>query len=226
MDDFSRTRPLLSLDALSFRFPGIDGSAGAMVLEGLTLAVSRGEPAVLFGRADAGKTTLARIAAGLVPRFTGGAMAGETRVGGRDPRRTPPYELMQDVGLVAQDSEEQLLTTRCDAEVAFALESLGVPRSRMREMVNASLQRAGLAAFAHRNPATLSGGEKKRLLAACLEAIRPGLWILDEALGELDFEWKVRVMDLAADAGGNRPPDGVAVVDPGGGAREVFFPAG
>lgn len=194
--------PILSTDELSFRFPGIEGAAGVTVLEKLTFRVARNGATVLFGRADAGKTTLARIAAGLIPRFTGGALSGEVRVEGRDARLVQPNDLMQSLGLVAQDSEEQILTTRCEAEVAFALESLGVPRPQMRERVDSSLRRAGLAGFAHRNPATLSGGEKKRLLVACLDAIRPGLWILDEALGELDFEWKARVLDLIADAGG------------------------
>ena len=194
--------PILSAKELSFRFPGIEGAAGTTVLEKLSLDVQRKSATVLFGRADAGKTTLARIAAGLVPRFTGGVLSGQVLVDDLDTRRVPPYELMQSVGLVAQDSEEQILTTRCDAEVAFALESLGIPRPQMRERVDSSLRRVGLSGFARRNPATLSGGEKKRLLVACLDAIRPGLWILDEALGELDFEWKARVLDLVAEGGG------------------------
>lgn len=193
--------PILETEALSFRFPGVDGAAGVTVLDGFSFTVARGGVTVLFGRADAGKTTLARIAAGLVPRFTGGSMGGVLRVDGRDTRRVPPYELMQSLGLVAQDSEEQILTTRCDAEVAFALESLGVPRQEMRRRVESALEKTGLSGFAARNPATLSGGEKKRLLVACLAAIQPGLWILDEALGELDFEWKGRVLDLVAETG-------------------------
>jgi len=196
------TNPVLSIDELSFRFPAPEGSQGIHVLEGLNLTVPRGGVSVIFGRADAGKTTCARIAAGLVPRFTGGAIGGNVLLDGRDIGGVPPYELMQCVGLVSQDSDEQLLTTRCDTEVAFALESLGVPRPQMHERVSRSLQQVGLSDFASRNPATLSGGEKKRLLVACLLAIRPGLWILDEALGELDSEWKTRVLDIVAGAGG------------------------
>jgi len=202
--------PILSIDELSFRFTALEGSQGIPVLEGLSLAVPRGgrnapsAPAgsILFGRADSGKTTLARIVSGLVPRFTGGSLGGKVLIDGRDIRPVPPYELMQSVGLVSQDSDEQLLTTRCDTEVAFALESLGVPRRQMRERVSESLQKVGLPDFAARNPATLSGGEKKRLLVACLDALRPSLWIVDEALGELDIEWKTRVLDIIAGAGG------------------------
>jgi energy-coupling factor transporter ATP-binding protein EcfA2 len=193
--------PFLVVDELSFRFPPAGVDAGP-VLDGVKLDIPRGATGVVLGRADAGKSTLARIISGLVPRFTGGAIAGSVAAGGRLLRGVPPYDLVQVVGLVAQDSEEQLLTTRCDTEVAFALESLGLSRQQMRRQVAESLERAGLAGFEHRNPATLSGGEKKRLLLACLDAVRPELWILDEALGELDFEWRSRAMDLIIGRGG------------------------
>ncbi len=194
------TAPLLSIEDLSFRYPPSPGNApgsGARVVDRLALEIPAAATAVLLGRADAGKTTLARIVAGLVPRFTGGGIAGSVKIQGRDIRPRHPYDLVETIGLVAQDSEEQLITTRCDTEAAFALESLGLPRTEMRTRVQESLESVGLDGFAHRNPATLSGGEKKRLLVACLLAVRPVLWILDEALGELDFEWKTRVLDLA-----------------------------
>ena len=191
----------LAIDELSFRFPP-GGTGTGLVLDGVRLDLPRQATGVLLGSADAGKSTLARIISGLVPRFTGGAIAGSLRVGGTSIRGVPPYELLNAVGLVAQDSDEQLLSTRCDTEVAFALESLGVPRPEMRERVADSLQRVGLAGFESRNPATLSGGEKKRLLVACLLAVGPDLWILDEALGELDTEWRPRVLDLVAARGG------------------------
>jgi energy-coupling factor transport system ATP-binding protein len=72
----------------------------------------------------------------------------------------------------------------------------------MRERVSESLEKAGLSGFADRNPATLSGGEKKRLLVACLDAVRPRLWVLDEALGEMDAEWKTRILEIVAGNGG------------------------
>jgi len=203
--------PLLAVQQLSFRYPSATGAgtqaatgpgARRLVLDDLSFSVRAASTSVILGRADAGKTTLARIIAGLVPRFTGGGIAGEVRLLGSPTRSVPPYDLVQSVGLVAQDSEEQLFTTRCDTEVAFALESLGMDRAVMRHRVTQGLERVGLAGFAGRKPATLSGGEKKRLLVACLLAVQPQLWILDEALGELDFEWKVRILELASETAG------------------------
>ena len=191
----------LQIEDLCFSYPDLSGEAGLLVLDTLSFAAAQGELAVVLGPADAGKTTIARIVSGFVPRFSGGSLRGSLRIAGADISGTAPYELMERVGVVSQDSDEQLITTRCDTEVAFALESLGMPRERMRESVESSLARFGLAQFRSRNPATLSGGEKKRLLFACLDAIGPALWLLDDSLGELDQNWKVLILDFLAKAG-------------------------
>ncbi|MGA2480218.1 MAG: ABC transporter ATP-binding protein [Spirochaetia bacterium] len=192
---------LLIVEDLRFSYPGISPAIAPRVHDGLSFVVPGGGVTVLFGAADAGKTTLARIVAGLVPRFTGGTLEGRITVNGVDTRRRPPYDLLQEVGLVAQDSDEQIFTTRCDTEVAFALESLGIPRLRMLERVEESLRLMGLFELRRRNPATLSGGEKKRLLLSCLLAVSPKLWILDECLQELDAGWKAAALDIAGKAG-------------------------
>jgi energy-coupling factor transport system ATP-binding protein len=188
--------PFFEAREISFRFPSIDEKLGRNALQGLSLALENGSLSLLLGAADAGKTTFSRIVAGLVPRFTGGRLAGSMSLDGRDILALPPYELMEKIGLVSQSSDEQIFLTRCDAEVAFALESLGVPAPLMREKVAESLRTMGLEGFEGRNPSTLSGGEKKRLLLACLHAIQPSLWILDESLAELDLAWKTRVISL------------------------------
>ena len=112
-----------------------------------------------------------------------------------------PWDLVETIGLVFQDSDGQIFTTHCDTEVAFALESLGVPRDQIGRRIEESLGLVGLAGFEKRNPSTLSGGEKKRLLVACLAAVDPGVWVLDESLEELDAAWKVRILDILRDRG-------------------------
>jgi energy-coupling factor transport system ATP-binding protein len=182
--------PGLDIERLSFSYSSFDGHAMPMILEGLSLSVGKGKRAAVIGAADAGKTTLARIILGLVPRFTGGAIKGDVRVGETDMRVTLPYDALSEAGIVFQDPDEQIIATRCDSEVAFALESLGVSRTEMRERIDASLRLVGLESFHERNPATLSGGEKKRLMIACLAAANPRLWILDETFQELDAGWR------------------------------------
>jgi len=198
--DFADSQLLIVKD-LSFRYPGMGAESPPPVHDGFSLSVRTGSLNVLFGAADAGKTTFARIVAGLVPRFSGGSLQGTLLLDGLDVRKSLPFELMEKVGLVSQDSDEQIFTTRCDTEIAFALESLGVPRPQIVDRVDRCLLQMGLSAFKERNPSTLSGGEKKRLLLACLSAICPALWILDESLEELDQAWKAAALDSLTERG-------------------------
>jgi energy-coupling factor transport system ATP-binding protein len=184
----------LIVRSLSFAYPTEDGTPGKPLFSGLDYSLVGGACGVILGGADAGKTTLSRICANLVPRFTGGALSGAVVFAGRNLLATKPWDAVDLLGLVFQDPDEQIFTTRCDTEIAFALESLGVSRADMEARIERGLELMGLEPFRHRNPATLSGGEKKRLMIACLAAIDPALWILDEVLEELDHRWKCRLI--------------------------------
>jgi energy-coupling factor transport system ATP-binding protein len=59
----------------------------------------------------------------------------------------------------------------------------------------------GLDAMRERNPLTLSGGEKKKLLLACLFAVDPQLWLLDETLEELDAASRTVLLDYVKKRG-------------------------
>ena len=185
---------MLHVDDLRFSYPALEGMAASSLFNGLSFSVARGEQSALLGAADAGKSTLARIVSGLVPRFTGGEIRGSVNVAGMDMRSTRPYDAVDTVGIIFQDPDEQIITTRCDVEVAFGLESLGVPRTEMEERIRSSLRLVGLEELRGRNPVTLSGGEKKRLLIACLAAVNPDLWVLDEIFQELDYSWRAALL--------------------------------
>lgn len=195
------SREGISVEGLSFSYPEYPGLPARPLLSGLDLRLEAGEIGVLLGASGVGKTTLARVLGGLAPRFTGGTLEGEVRAAGADIGRSMPYDLVDRVGLVFQHPDEQIVGTRCDAEVAFALESLGIERPEMERRVRDALALFGLADFASRNPATLSGGEKKRLLLACLEAAGPPVWVLDEAFEELDPAWRRMSLEHLCAAG-------------------------
>jgi energy-coupling factor transporter ATP-binding protein EcfA2 len=191
----------LQVRDLSFRYPAYEGLENRDLLDGLSFELPRGRITVLLGLPDSGKTTLGRIITGLVPRFTGGELQGEVCLGEERLTGRPTYELGEQVGLVFQNPGEQLLASRCDSEVAFALESLGVEHLEMRERVQRALGRLGLWPFRERDPQTLSGGEKKKLLLACLLAVDPQVWVLDETLEELDQDSQRGLFGLLREKG-------------------------
>jgi energy-coupling factor transport system ATP-binding protein len=191
----------LQINELSFTYPAYYEGQRSPVLDRISLQVAEGRMGVILGKSDAGKTTLGRVLGGFAPRYTGGSLSGAARFRGRELASEKPYLLVETAGFVFQNAEEQIVTTRCDTEIAFALESLGVDRTEMHRIVSESLDFVELSDFAARHPATLSGGEKKRLLIACLKAIDPPLWILDEVLQELDPGWKGRLLRHLEGAG-------------------------
>jgi energy-coupling factor transport system ATP-binding protein len=191
----------LRVRGLSFRYPEYEGLENRDLFEDLDLDLPPGRVTLVLGLPDTGKTTLGRILAGLVPRFTGGRLQGDVRLGAQALTGLPAYELIERVGLVFQNPAEQILASRCDSEVAFALESLGVERGAMTRQVQAALERLSLWPLRGRDPQTLSGGEKKKLLLACLLAVDPPVWLLDETLEELDQESQRRALGLLREGG-------------------------
>jgi len=191
--------PQLVIENLSFSYPEYPGVAARHLFSNLNLELPCAGIAVLLARPDQGKTTLCRLLSGLIPRFSGGELQGQVRLGDLQLLEQDPHELIEQVGLVFQHPGEQLLTSRCDSEVTFPLESLGIPRSQMETKLAAVLSAMDLERYRCRSPKVLSGGEKKKLLIACLLAVDPRLWLLDETLEELDSGSKRQLLELLKD---------------------------
>lgn len=183
----ARADPAIRLQDLHYAYPG--PSAGQLppwALAGVDLTVEAGERVAIMGPTGSGKTTLALTLLGIVPQSTGGRIRGRVRVLGMDPRTTPVPTLARRVGLVLQDPESQFLMTTVEAEVAFGLESLGVPTHEMPARIQQALDQVNLAGYEVRSPAELSGGQKQRVALAAILAMSPEVLILDEPTARLD----------------------------------------
>ncbi|WP_235347311.1 ABC transporter ATP-binding protein [Arthrobacter sp. SPG23] len=138
------------------------------------MSAAPGTLTAVLGGSGSGKSTLGRLLAGWLSggnsgRFTGSLWSGQ-------------------VGFVPQDAAALLSTVGSTVaeELAFGLENQGLDRRLMRAEVARAADAAGLTALLERDPATLSGGELRRLAVACSAITRPGFLVLDEPLGSLD----------------------------------------
>ena len=179
-------KKLLELKQLSFKYPDYPGLEFPQLFSDISLTLNRGDFRVILGKPESGKTTLSRIITGLVPRYTGGSLTGSVLLNKENTAGLKPYNMIERAGTVFQNPDEQIITTRCDTEIAFPMESLRWERTKMRERIDTALHDIGIFHLKTRNPATLSGGEKKKLLIASLFALDPDVWILDETFEELD----------------------------------------
>jgi energy-coupling factor transport system ATP-binding protein len=176
----------LSVKHLDFAYPAYPGLPENQLFRDLSLNLCEGEVRIILGEPESGKTSLGRILCGLIPRYGGGTLRGTVEIDGTPVPATPPAQLIDRIGTVFQDPDEQIFTTSCEAETAFALESLGLAKEEIRSRVDRALEICGLQRYLYSPPASLSGGEKKRLLLAALFALHPPLWILDEPFEEID----------------------------------------
>jgi cobalt/nickel transport system ATP-binding protein len=153
-----------------------------------------GERVVLTGANGSGKTTLLALIVGLL-RPLGGRVEvfGQSRVTERDFR-----DVRRRVGLLFQDSEDQLFCPTVAEDVAFGPLNLGWSRSAVRQIVTDTLDQLGLSGYESRVTYRLSGGEKRLVALAGLLAMRPDVLLLDEPTSGLDELARGRVTAILA----------------------------
>jgi molybdate transport system ATP-binding protein len=154
---------------------------GALDLD-VALAVPKGECLALAGLSGAGKTTVLRVAAGLVRPQRGVVAAnGETWLDTERGIDLPPEE--RRCGYVFQ---EYALFPHLNAWQNVAYSLRGLRRAERRARAQELLERFGLGALADARPRTLSGGERQRVAVARVLAREPEVLLLDEPLSALD----------------------------------------
>jgi len=155
-------------------------------LENISLAVEKGEILAVMGENGAGKTTFCRLLNGIIPNLTEGRFLGNVTVDGENTRETQVPRLALKTGMVLEDPDAQLFTSRVRDEAAFGPENLLLPPDEIEERAAFALSETGLYGFEERFVSTLSGGEKQRLAIACALAMGGKILVLDEPLSRLD----------------------------------------
>jgi energy-coupling factor transporter ATP-binding protein EcfA2 len=174
----------IRLDHAGVRYPGRREPS----LADLDLSVESGERVGVTGRTGAGKSTLAFLAGGFIPRVVRATVTGETTIAGVPVTTTDPGAFLGKVGMVFSMPANQLSASKQTVreELAFGLENLGVPRGEMDDRVDAVLGRLGIAHLAEREPFALSGGEQQRVAIASIVAMGTNVLVLDEPTAQLD----------------------------------------
>lgn len=176
----------IELSGVRFTYPD-----GRVALKGLDLVVDDGERVALLGPNGAGKTTLALHLNGILR-----ASDGSIRVAGLDLNDENLNEIRRRVGLVFQDSNDQLFMPSVSEDVAFGPANLGLQGDDLDQRVTAALEVVGGVEFASRPPHHLSGGEKRRAALATVLAMEPDVLVFDEPTAGLDPAGRRELIDL------------------------------
>jgi iron complex transport system ATP-binding protein len=181
---------ILRLAEVTFRYPGARNDA----LAGVSLSVAPGEFHAVLGPNGSGKTSLIRVALGLLAPHGGSA-----EILGRAAGSWPRQELARHVAVVAQN-EDNLFPQRVRETVLLGryphLSLWGAERAADRDAVDRALRECDAAHLAERWIWTLSGGEYQRVRLARALAQEPRLLVLDEPGVSLDVRHEMELFEL------------------------------
>ncbi|RJP80190.1 MAG: ABC transporter ATP-binding protein [Candidatus Zixiibacteriota bacterium] len=174
-----------------------NGVAPVPAVQGVSLALERGEFAALAGPSGSGKTTVLNLIGGL-DRPTEGRLFFD----GRDISELPETERTQlrrrRIGFIFQTfSLIPVLSSVENVELSLAL--LGFTTTDMRRMSLEILEHVGLKGLENRRPAQLSGGQQQRVAIARALVKDPEIVLADEPTANLDHDTGAEILDLMAD---------------------------
>lgn len=164
------------VEDLEFAYPD-----GRVALKGVDLTVEAGERVAVLGSNGAGKTTLALALNGINEPGAGSVTIGGLQVGEHN-----LVEIRRRVGLVFQDSNDQLFMPTVAEDVAFGPANLGVSGIELERRVGEALSAVGGDDLTGRPSHHLSGGERRRAALATVLAMEPDVLVFDEPSADLD----------------------------------------
>lgn len=176
----------LRFDDVHYRYPN-----GYEALCGVSFCITHGEKVALVGANGAGKSTLLLHTNGLLTPSQGVVVMGGIKL----TRRTLPL-VRQSVGLVFQDSDNQLFMPTVEEDVAFGPSNMRLEPEEIRRRVTEALDAVGALHLRGASPFRLSGGQKKRVAIATVLSMEPSVLVMDEPTSNLDPRARRQIIDL------------------------------
>lgn len=169
------------------------------VLNGVTLAVARGDVAAIIGRSGCGKSTLLRCLNGLEEFQVGQLHFGDLSItNDLAPReRAARYRIVRRrVGMVFQQFNLFPHRTALGNVIEAPINVLKQPRDLAIAEAESLLRRVGLGDHLHDSPDRLSGGQQQRVAIARALAMRPEAILFDEPTSALDPRMAAEVEEV------------------------------
>lgn len=181
------TEPIIKLKDISFGFPG-----NKPFLKGINLSFHDGDRAGLIAPNGSGKTTIFHLIMGLIK-----PTSGTLRIFGRTRSEEKDFgSVRRRIGLLFQDSDDQLFSPTVLEDVAFGPLNLGKSKAEAIAVAEATLESLSLMDLKNRNTIRLSGGEKRLVALATIMAMQPKVLLLDEPTTGLDSDTQRKIVDI------------------------------
>lgn len=168
--------PEITVNNVQYTYPD-----GNRAIDSISFGAEAGQSIGLVGANGAGKSTLLLMLLGVLTPD-----AGEIWIRGNRLTKATAAAVRRDVGLVFQDSDDQLFMNTVYEDVAFGPLNAGLTQAQADGAVNEALEMTGIAHLKDRAPYKLSGGEKRLAAIASVLSMQPKLIVMDEPSASLD----------------------------------------
>ncbi|OQY07571.1 MAG: cobalt ABC transporter ATP-binding protein [Planctomycetales bacterium 4572_13] len=177
---------IVQTNDLHFTYP--DGTIG---LAGVSFRITHGESVALVGANGAGKSTLLMHLNGCLLTMRGSVQVGDLPV-----TKKTCAAIRRSIGMVFQDSDDQLFMPTVFEDVAFGPMNLGLSAEEVEPVVIQALERVDATHLKDRPPYKLSAGEKRRVAIAAVLAMSPDILVMDEPSSSLDPRTRRELIEL------------------------------
>ena len=187
MNNSLQTKSIIQLLDLCYSYPGSDVNT----IDHLNLSLENHERVGIVAPNGSGKTTLFHLIMGLLK-----PSKGSIRIFDKIMTTDKDFEAVRrKIGLLFQDSDDQLFSPTVLEDVAFGPLNLGKSPDEARAIAETLLKQLGLKGFEDRITYKLSGGEKRLVALATILAMEPEVLLLDEPSNALDNVTKQMLKD-------------------------------
>lgn len=195
---------MLELQNISYSYASQDCDSSTIddfsVLTDCSLTLLPGEIVAVIGHNGCGKSTLGKIACGILSPTCGRVILDGKHVS------QEKDSFCEQVAYVGQDPFNQIVSTSVVDEVGFGPINLGLDEKTVKQRIDACLEAVGLSDLTQRRTTDLSGGQQQRLVLAGALAMKPDYLVFDEVTSQLDSSarssLRVLIRKLASEGAG------------------------
>jgi len=184
----NKTQNIIRLENISYSYPGSDIN----ILDHLNLEIFQGERIGMMAPNGSGKTTLLHTIMGLCK-----PKAGKISIFGNEPQSEKDFELVRSkIGLLFQDSDDQLFCPTVLDDIAFGPLNLGATQKEATQISQQIMEQLGIEMLEKNITHRLSGGQKRLVALAAVLAMKPEVLLLDEPTAGLDNVVKKKLIHI------------------------------
>ena len=177
---------IVQAENLAYTYPD-----GNKALKNISFLITHGESVAFVGANGAGKSTL-------LMHLNGHLLPGKgfLRIGDFPLTRKTVQNIRRSVGMVFQESDDQLFMPTVYDDVAFGPLNMGLPADIVDGKVKSTLETVGALHLINRPSHRLSGGEKRSVAIATVLSMSPDILVMDEPTSNLDPKARRRLIEL------------------------------